>query len=185
MAPHAVDYDILRKPKIKCTICPRVYTVMHSDDTEEDEWKGAVCVPGDATCGAVWWSRLTRAVRGDPRGWFTHACILSGSLPVLLCCILYAGEYMGPTSTTLVCLCDALQCMAYYVWHWRVLRHNCFASSVSWLNRGMALLLYTVAIAFKLATPWCVVYSPDRTSAMGGWSLARISTTGRCTLRHN
>lgn len=133
----------------------------------DDEWDGDLCIPDNTFCDTVWWHRLARALREDPRGWFTHACIFSGSLPVLLCCILYAAEYMGPISTTLVCLCDALQCVAYYVWHWRVLRHNCFTSSVSWLSKGMALSLYTVAIAFKLATPWCVVYAPDRTSAMG------------------
>lgn len=145
---------------------------MIGDDA--DEWEGTVCFPGDTPCGAVWWSRLARAVGRDPRGWAVHACIFGGSFVTILCCLLYAGEYLGRTATILVALCDALQCVAYYVWHWNVVWRSCFASSVPWYDKMTAILLYAVAIGLKLATPWLVAFETDRTSAVGAAAGAYI-----------
>lgn len=144
---------------------------MLCDISDEDH---AVCVPGETLCGTVWWSRLARAIRRDPLGWAAHACIAGGSWVTMLCCMLYAGGYLGQAVTIFVSLCDASQCIAYYVWHRDTLRRNCFESSVSWLNRMMFCFLYPIPVGFKLATPWLVTYATDPLSAVGAAGVALI-----------
>jgi len=144
---------------------------MDDDAAEQDR---DIYRPGNTLCGTVWWSRLVRVVREAPLSWCIHASVAGGSLLTLMCCMLYAAEYMDWVSTAFVCLGDAAQCLAYYARHRDVVWRNCFAPSQSRLNRLMSLCLYPLPVGFKLAALWLIAHAVDRTSAAGAAGAALI-----------